>query len=77
MALEKTRESVPWTARKSNQSILKEINPEYSLERLMLKSKLQDFGHQVQTADSLEKDSDAGKDRRQKGAIADEMASPT
>ena len=43
----------------------------------MLKSKLQYFGHQVQTADSLEKDSDAGKDRRQKGAIADEMASPT
>ena len=45
---------VPWTAR-SNQSILKEINPEYSLERLMLKLKLQYFGHWMQRADSLEK----------------------
>ena len=45
---------VPWTAR-SNQSILKEINPEYSLERLMLKLKLQYFGHVMQTVDSLEK----------------------
>ena len=46
---------VPWTARRSNQSILKEINPEYSLEGLMLKLKLQYFGHLTQRADSLEK----------------------
>ena len=46
---------VPWTARKSNQSILKEINPEYSLEGLMLKLKLQYFSHLMQRADSLEK----------------------
>ena len=46
---------VPWTARGSNQSILKEINPEYSLEGLMLKLKLQYFGHLKQRADSLEK----------------------
>ena len=46
---------VPWTARRSNQSILKEINPEYSLERLMLKLKFQYFGHLMQTTDSLEK----------------------
>ena len=46
---------VPWTARKSNQSILKEINPEYSLEGLMLKLKLQYFGHLMWRADSLEK----------------------
>ena len=43
---------VPWTARRSNQSILKEINPEYSLEGLMLKLKLQYFGHLMRTADS-------------------------
>ena len=53
---------VPWTARRSNQSILMEINPEYSLERLMLKLKLQYFGHLMQNADSLEKNLDAGKD---------------
>ena len=46
---------VPWTARRSNQSIIKEINPEYSLERLMLKLKLQYFGHLMQRAYSLEK----------------------
>ena len=46
---------VPWTARRSNQSILKEINPEYSLEGLMLKLKLQYFGHLMRTADSLGK----------------------
>ena len=46
---------VPWTAGRSNQSILKEINPEYSLEGVMLKLKLQCFGHLLQTADSLEK----------------------
>ena len=45
---------VPWTARRSNQSILQEINPEYSSERLMLKMKLQYFAHLMQTADSLE-----------------------
>ena len=46
---------VPWTARRSNQPMLKEINPEYSLEGLMLKPKLQYFGHLMQRADSLEK----------------------
>ena len=46
---------VPWTAKRSNQSIIKEINPEYSLEGLMLKLKLQYFGHMMQRADSLEK----------------------
>ena len=46
---------VPWTARKSNESILKEINPEYSLEGLMLKLKLQYFGYLMQRANSLEK----------------------
>ena len=56
---------VPWTARRSNQSILKEINPEYSLEGLMLKLKLQYFGHLMWRTDSLEKSSDAVKDWRQ------------
>ena len=46
---------VPWTERRSNQSILKEISPEYSLEGLMLKLKLQYYGHLMQRADSLEK----------------------
>ena len=46
---------VPWTARRSNQSILKEISPEYSLEGLMLKLKVQYFGHLMQRADSFEK----------------------
>ena len=46
---------VPWTARRSNQSTLKEISPEYSLERLMLKLKLQYFGHLMRRTDSLEK----------------------
>ena len=46
---------VPWTARRSNQSILKEISPEYSLEGLMLKLKLQYFGHLIRRADSFEK----------------------
>ena len=50
---------VPWTARRSNQSILKEISPEYSLEGLMLKLKLQNFGHLMQKADSF--DPDVGK----------------
>ena len=52
---------VPWTAKKSNQSILREINPEYSLERLMLKLKLQYFGHLMRRTDSLEKDLMLGK----------------
>ena len=46
---------VPWTARRSNQSILKEISPEYSLEGLLLKLKLQYFGHLMRRADSMEK----------------------
>ena len=54
VVLEKTLES-PWTARRSNQSILKEISPEYSLEGLMLKLKLQYFGHLMRRTDSLEK----------------------
>ena len=52
---------VPWTARRSNQSILKEISPEYSLEELMLKLKLQNFGHLMQKARSLEKITILGK----------------
>ena len=52
---------VPWTARRSNQSILKEISPEYSLEILMLKLKLQYFGHLMQRADSLKKTLMLGK----------------
>ena len=52
---------VPWTARRSNQSILKEISPEYSLKGLMLKLKLQDFGHLMWRADSLEKTLMLGK----------------
>ena len=52
---------IPWTSRRSNQSILKEINPEYSLERLMLKVKLQYFGHLMQRANSLEKTLMLGK----------------
>ena len=60
---------VPWTARRSNQSILKEISPEYSLQGLMLKLKLQYFGHLMQRADSLEKTLMLGKieDRRRRG----------
>ena len=55
MVLEKTLERVPWTARRSNQSILREISPGYSLEGLMLKLKLQYFGHLMRRVDSLEK----------------------
>ena len=60
---------VPWTARRSNQSILKEINPEYSLEELMLKLKIQDFGYLMRRTDSLEKPLMLGKieDRRRRG----------
>ena len=52
---------IPWTARRSNQSILKEISPEYSLEGLMLKLKLQYFGHLMQRTDSMEKTLRLGK----------------
>ena len=60
---------VPWTARRSNQSILKEISPEYSLEGLMLKLKLQNFGHLMWRTDSFEKTLMLGKieDRRKRG----------
>ena len=60
---------VPWTARRSNQSILKEINPEYSLEGLMLKLKLQYFGHLMGRADSLKRTLMLGKieGRRRRG----------
>ena len=63
---------VPWTARRSNQSILKEINPGYSLEGMMLKLKLQYFGHLMLR---IGKDSDAGRDWRQeeKGITEEEM----
>ena len=67
---------VPWTARRSNQSILKEINPGISLEGMMLKLKLQDFGHLMQRVDSSGKDSDSGRDwgQKEKGTTEDEMA---
>ena len=60
---------VPWTARRSNKSILKEISPEYSLEGLMLKLKLQYFGHLMRSIDSLEKTLMLGKieGRRRRG----------
>ena len=66
---------IPGTARRSNQSILKEISPEYSLEGLMLKLKLQYFGHLMRRADSLEK-TDVGRDweQEEKGTTEDEMA---
>ena len=66
---------VPWTARRFNQSILKEISPEYSLEGLMMKLKLQYFGHLMRRVDSLEK-TDAGRDwgQEEKGTTEDEMA---
>ena len=65
---------VPWTARRSNQSILKKISPEYSLEGLMLKLKLQYFGHLMQRTDPNGKDPDAEKDLwEEKGTTEDEM----
>ena len=66
---------VPWTARRSNQSILKEINPGISLEEMMLKLRLQYFGHLMRRVDSLEK-TDAGRDwgKEEKGMTEDEMA---
>ena len=72
---------VPWTARRSNQSILKEISPEYSLEGLMLKLKLQYLGHLMWTPDSLEKTlmlgKTEGKKRRGQQRMNGWMASPT
>ena len=65
---------VSWTERRSNQSILKEINPEYSLEGLMLKMRFQYFGHLMRRADSLEKTLMLGKiEGRKKEAAEDEM----
>ena len=66
---------VPWTARRFNQSVLMDISPGCSLEGMMLKLKLQDFGHLMRRVDSLEK-TDAGRDCRQeeKGTTEDEMA---
>ena len=66
---------VPWTARRSNQPIIKEISPEYSLEGLMLKLKLQSFGHLVQRADSFEKTLMLGEieGRRRREMTEDEM----
>ena len=66
---------VPWTPRRSNQSILKEINPEYSLKGLILKLEPQYFGHLMRRANSLNKDPDAGRDGGQeaKGVTEDEM----
>ena len=61
VVLEKTLLRVPWTSRRSNQSILEEISPEYSLEGLMLKLKLQNFGHLMQITDSVEKTLMLGK----------------
>ena len=65
---------VPWTARISNQSILKEVSPEYSLEGLMLKLKLQSFGHLMQRTDTLEKTLMLGKieGRKRRGRQEDE-----
>ena len=67
---------VPWTARRSNQSILKEISPGCSLGGMMLKLKLHYFGHLIQRVDSLEKVSDAGRDwgQEEKGMTEDEIA---
>ena len=69
MVLDKTLLRVPWTARRSNQSILKEISPEYSLVGLMLKLKLQYFGHLMRRTDSLERTLMPGKieGRRRRG----------
>ena len=65
---------VPWTARRSNLSILKEISPEYSLEGLMLKLKLQYFGHLMRRTESLEKTLMLGKtEGRRRGSTEDEM----
>ena len=67
---------VPWTARRSYQSLLKEISPGISLEGMMLKLKLQYFGHFMRRVDSLEKNSDSGRDwgQEEKGMTENEMA---
>ena len=67
---------VPWAARRSNQSLLKEISPEYSLEGLTLKLKLQYFGHLIQRMESLEQTLMLGKieGRKRRGITEDEMA---
>ena len=67
---------VPWTARTSNQCIVKELSPGCSLEGLMLKVKLQNFGHLMGRVDSLKNDTDAGRDwgQEEKGTTEDEMA---
>ena len=65
---------VPWTARRSTQSILKEINPEYSFEVLMLKLKLQYFGHLMRTADSLEKTESRRRRGQQRMRWLDDIA---
>ena len=65
---------MPWTARRSNLSILKKISPEYSLKRLLLKLNLQNFGHQMQRADLLEKTLMLGKiEGKRKEHAEDEM----
>ena len=81
MVLEKTHKRVPWTARRSNQSILKEISPGISLEGMMLKLKLQYFGHHMRRVDSLEKTLMLGGNggrrewgQEEKGMTEDEMA---
>ena len=75
MVLEKTLR-VPWTAKRSNQSILKEISPGFSLEGLLLKLKLQYFGHLMRRVDSLEKSLMLGGigGQEEKGTTEDEMA---
>ena len=74
MVLKKTLES-PLDCKEINQSILKEISPEYSLKGMMMKLKLQHFGHLLRRADSFEKNPDAGKDcgQEEKGTTEDEM----
>ena len=72
MVLEKTPEGLAWAAR-SNQSILKEINPEYSLEGLMLKLKLQHFGHLMPTNNSLEKSLMRGKTKGRRKRVRQRM----
>ena len=64
---------VPWKARRTNQSVLKEISPECSLEELILKVTPQDFAHLMQKADSLEKTLMLKEQRQEKGTTADEM----
>ena len=65
---------VPWTARRSNQSVLKEISPGCSLEGMILKLKLQYFGHLMRRVDSLENPSGRDWEQEEKGTTEDEMA---